>query len=257
MTSSFLSHFLTSNVFAFLLIFCRVGSALMLLPGFGEAYVAVRARLFLALAFSLVLVPVISLPPMPASVGGTFIIIFGEILVGLMLGGIGRMMISGVHMAGGVIAYQSSLASALTSNIAGFSGQDTSVGNLLSMSTIVLIFVTDLHHVMLRGLMDSYQVFLPGHMPMMEDIATHATDTMTRSFRIAMQMASPHLVVGMLLYLAAGILARLMPNLQIFFIMMAPQLLISFFILMITFSAIMLWYLDFLKEAFMRFAAPA
>ena len=252
----FLSEFLTTQLFSFLLIFCRVGSAIMLMPGFGESYVTVRARLFLALAFSLVLVPALTLPAAPASLGATFTLIFGEILIGLMIGGIARMLISGVHTAGGIIAYQSSLASALTANIAGFSGQDTSLGNLLSMTTIVLIFVTDLHHVMLRGLMDSYSLFIPGQWPLMEDVAKHATDTMSSTFRIAMQMSAPHLVVGMMLYLAAGILARLMPNLQIFFIMIAPQLLISFCILMISFSAIMLWYLDYIKTALSSFTAP-
>jgi flagellar biosynthetic protein FliR len=257
MNPSFLSQFLTTEIFSFLLIFCRVGSAIMLMPGFGESYVTVRARLFLALTFSLILVPALGhMPASPASVGGTFILIFGEILIGLMIGGMARMLISGVHTAGSIIAYQSSLASALTANIAGFSGQDTSLGNLLSMSTIVLIFVTDLHHIMLRGLMDSYNLFAPGQIPLMGDIAKHATDTMSNTFRIAMQMSAPHLVVGMMLYLAAGILARLMPNLQIFFIMMAPQLLISFCILMISFSAIMLWYLDYIKEALSSFLAP-
>lgn len=250
-----LSQFLTTHTFAFLLIFCRVGSAIMLMPGFGESYVTARARLFMAMMLSLILVPVLlaGLPNAPTSVGGLVTLLIGEILVGLMIGGIGRMLLAGVHMAGGIIAYQSSLASALTANIAGFSGQDTSVGNLLSMTTIVLVFVTDLHHVMIKGLADSYSVFIPGHFPLMEDFAKHATATMSATFRIAMQMASPHLVVGMLLYLGAGVIARLMPNIQIFFILMAPQLLISFCILMVTVSSIMLWYLDYLKEALGRF----
>ncbi len=244
------AQLLTTNTFSFLLIFCRVGSAIMLMPGFGEMYVTVRARLFIAVMFSIVLTTALrEMPAAPSTVGGLFSLMLCEILIGLMLGGIARMLISGVHIAGGIIAYQSSLASALTANIAGFSGQDTSVGNLLSMTAIVLIFATDLHHVMLRSLMDSYGVFAPGQWPMMEDVAKHATTTMTATFRIAMQLSAPHLVVGMMLYLGAGIIARLMPNIQIFFIMMAPQLLISFFILMITFSAIMLWYLEYLKAA--------
>ncbi|MBY0406936.1 MAG: flagellar biosynthetic protein FliR [Rickettsiales bacterium] len=253
-----LSQFVTAEIFVFLLIFCRVGSAIMLLPGFGELYVTSRTRLFLALMFSLVLVAPLTgtMPRPPNTVGGTFILIIGEILIGLMMGAMSRMLIAGVHMAGGIIAYQSSLASALTANIAGFSGQDTSLGNMLSMSVIVLIFVTDLHHVMLKSLMDSYLVFAPGMMPMMEDMAQHATNTMAGAFKVAMQMAAPHLVVGMMLYLGAGIIARLMPNLQVFFLLMPPQLLISFFILMFSISAILLWYLEYLREALSTFAAP-
>src|SRR5436309_1219260 len=109
-----LSHFLISELFAFLLIFCRLGSAIMLLPGFGEAYVAPRIRLMLALMFSLILTPVIHFPPAPATVSGLLFLMTGEILAGLFIGGLARMLIAAMHVAGTVIAYQSSLASALT-----------------------------------------------------------------------------------------------------------------------------------------------
>lgn len=86
-----LSQFLAAELFAFLLIFCRMGSAIMLLPGFGEAYVSPRVRLLFALMLSLLLVPVIrSLPPLPTSVLGLFNIMIAEILIGLFIGGLTR-----------------------------------------------------------------------------------------------------------------------------------------------------------------------
>jgi len=251
-----LSQFLTAQLFAFLLIFCRLGSAIMLLPGFGEAYVAPRIRLFLALLFSVLMVPVLQTFPIPATVGGLMQLIFAEILVGIFFGALARMMIAGIHMAGSIIAYQSSLSSALTNDITAFQGQDTSLGNLLSMTSVVLIFVTDMHHYMLKGLAESYTLFLPGQFPMVEDFANHATHMMSATFQTAMQMAAPSIVVGMMLYLGAGIISRLMPNMQVFFIMMAPQLLLSFFILMVTISAIMLWYMEFFRETLASFLSP-
>lgn len=252
-----LAQLLTAEVFSFLLIFCRVGSALMLMPGYGEVYVAPRVRLMLALLFSLLLAPVVAgLPPMPNTVGGLVAVMVAEIGIGLMLGGLARMLIAGVHVAGGIIAYQSSLSSALTGNITGFQGQDTSLGNLLSMTSVVLMFTTDLHHLILRSIADSYTLFTPGLFPMMEDVAAQATTTIGQTFRIAMQMAAPHLVIGMLLYLSAGIIARLMPNFQIFFIMMPAQLFISFCVLMTCISAIMLWYMEYLQNTLGAFAMP-
>jgi flagellar biosynthesis protein FliR len=251
-----LSQFLTAELFAFLLVFCRLGSALMLLPGFGELYVASRVRLMLALFFSMVLAPALTLPSAPGSVATLIALLFSEILIGLFIGGIARMLISTMHITGSIIAYQSSLSSALTTDIAGFSSQDTSLGNMLSMTAVVLLFVTDLHHVLLKGLSESYTLFLPGQFPLVEDLANHATRTMSSVFQMAMHLAAPSIVVGMMLYLGAGILARLMPNMQIFFIMMAPQLLISFFILMVTISSIMLWYMDFLRESVLKFLIP-
>src|SRR5271154_1408239 len=95
-----LSHFLISEIFAFMLIFCRLGSAFMLLPGFGELYVSPRIRLAMALMFSLVLTPVVhGLPPVPDTVFGLMHLITAEILVGLFLGGLSRCLIAAMHIA--------------------------------------------------------------------------------------------------------------------------------------------------------------
>lgn len=253
-----LSQLLVSEVFAFLLVFCRLGSALMLLPGFGEIYIPVRVRLMMALAFSLILSPVITMPPVPSTTFGLVGLIGAEILIGLFLGGLSRMLIATVHMAGMIISYQASLVSALVPDLAQAQGQaqGTVLGNLLSVTAVVLIFATDLHHVMLKGLADSYSLFLPGQFPMVQDFANHAAQTLSGTFRMAMQMAAPHIVAGILLYLGAGIIARLMPGIQIFFIILPAQLLLSFFILMVAASAILMWYMDYFRDTLGAFIAP-
>ena len=124
------------------------------------------------------------------------------------------------------------------------------------MSTLVILFATDLHHLILSGLADSYSLFKAGQFPQVEDFANHAVQTMNSSFHIAMQIAAPHLVIGLMIYLGAGIISRVMPNIQVFFLVMAPQLLISFFILMISFGAMMLWYMDYIKESLEKFLIP-
>lgn len=252
-----LEKILISQLFAFLLVFCRTGSAIMILPGFGEAYVPARVRLLLAAMFAIVLAPAIpALPAVPSTIPALASLIVAEILIGLFLGGLSRMLIGAIHMAGMIIAYQSSLSSAVVQDLTHAQTQGTALGNLLGVSALVLLFATDMHHLMLRGLAESYSLFTAGQFPQVEDFANHATHTMDSSFHMAMQLAAPHLVVGLLLYLGAGIISRLMPNIQIFFIMSAPQLLISFFILMVSGSAIMLLYMDYIKNSLTSFLAP-
>jgi flagellar biosynthesis protein FliR len=252
-----LSDILVSNLFAFFLVFCRMGSAIMVLPGFGEAYVPARIRLLLAAMFSLLLAPVIhNIPAMPNDIFRLFNILLAEILIGIFLGGISRILISAIHMGGMIIAYQSSLASAVTQDLTLSQAQGTSLGNLLGVSAMVMLFATDLHHLILRGLADSYILFTVGKFPQVDDFANHATLLINSSFHMAMKIAAPHIVIGLMIYLGAGIIARLMPNIQIFFLLMAPQLLISFFILMISASAIMLWYMEFIKNSLSMFLGP-
>lgn len=252
-----LSQFVTEQLFVFLLVFCRLGSAIMFLPGFGEAYVLARVRLLLAAMFSLVVAPFLqNLPPIPTTVSGLAVLIIAEIMVGLFIGFICKILISTIQTASSIIAYQSGLASAMTQDLTAAQSQSTSLGNLIGMTALVLLFVTDLHHLMLRGLVDSYSLFIPGQFPITEDIANLGAKTLANSFRMATQIAGAHLVIGLILYLAAGIISRLMPNIQIFFIMTAPQLLISFFILMIGFSTMMMWYMDYFKDTLGGFLAP-
>lgn len=229
----------------------------MLLPGFGEAYISMRVRVLFAAIFSLVLAPSLtSLPTPPSTILGLANVMFAEILIGVFIGTITRFLISAITVAGMLIAYQSSLASALVQDVTTAGAQASSIGNLLGISAIVLLFVTDMHHLMLRSLHDSYQLFSAGKFPVIADFTEHAMTVANSSFLMALQLASPHIVMGLITYLAGGIIARLMPSLQVFFILQAPQLMLSFFLLMIAFNTLMMWYLGYFHDNIQRFVAP-
>lgn len=245
-----------AELFAFMLIFCRVGAGLMVMPGFGEMYVPQRVKLVLALGISLLLTPLLAprMPPVPATPMGLLLLVWSEVLVGLLLGGLSRIMISAVHMAGLVISYQSSLATAMMLDLTQ-AGQTTSIGNFMGVLAVVLVFATGLHHLMLRAITDSYLAFAPGMVPPVEDFARAASLTMTKAFAVAMQLSAPHLAIGLIMYVIAGILARLMPTMQVFFILMPPQVMIGLFVLMTTLSAVMLWFVQAYEENLSPFVA--
>lgn len=248
------SQLLVSELFVFLLVFCRIGSAIMLMPGIGEIYVYPRIRLLLALALSALIMPVLkhSMPPPPSLVPDVFVMIAGEVLIGLFMGALTRIIISAVHTAGTVIATQSGLATAMMLDVTQTS-QTTAVSNLMSVTAVTLFFAADLHHLLLMSFKESYGIFTPGQLPLFSDVASYGAESVTRAFAIAMHMASPILIVSILINLGSGILARLVPTIQIFFILLAPQILLSFFILMVTISGIMLWYVNRMQDAFENF----
>jgi flagellar biosynthetic protein FliR len=103
-----LAQFLPANAFAALLIFARIGSAMMLLPGFGEAYVLQRYRLLLAVGISLLLLPILSplLPAMPSSPATLVVMLGGEIAIGVFIGTLARMLLAALEMAGQFVSTQ-------------------------------------------------------------------------------------------------------------------------------------------------------
>ena len=240
-----LDALLVSDVYLFMLIFARLGSALILLPGFGEVNVPVRVRLIIALTFSFVVFPVVSvtLPSLPANLAELLLLLGGEILIGLAIGAITRLLISMLQVAGTIIAFNAGLASAqMFDPSAGQSGAIT--GAFLSTIGITLLFVTNMHHVMLMAMVDSYVLFVPGQGFPIGDFSEAATRVVADSFRLGLQIALPVLVISMLIYVAMGLMARLMPQIQVFFIALPLQILVGFSVLAVTIGVSMIVFID-------------
>lgn len=246
-----LESFTTLILFQFLLIFCRLGSCIMLMPGFGELSVPPTVRLIIAFLVTLVLLPMLKagLPPPPTQVPGLFVLLASEIVIGIFIGAIARMMLSAMHITGMIIAFQSSLASALMFD-ATQGNQGSVVGIFMMTLGMTLLFITDFHHLMLEALVHSYQVFKVTDGAPLGDLAQTVSQVMADTFLVALKLAAPLVIIGILVYLIAGLMSRLMPSMQVFFVLVPVQLLASFYLLMMTLSAVMMWYINHMEDSF-------
>src|SRR5688572_24090735 len=93
-----LESLLNGSIFQFMVIFCRVGAAVMLLPGFGEAFVPARVRLVFALMFSLAMMPMLAdrIPVLPADLDRFVITLLTEVGIGLFFGSLCRIILMAV-----------------------------------------------------------------------------------------------------------------------------------------------------------------
>ncbi len=232
-------------VFAAAMVFARLGAILMLLPGIGESTIPPRIRLAFALAFSLVVGPVIApqLPPVPETMLGMSGLIIFEVLIGLMIGAASRFMLMAGAVAGQIIGYQTGLAMAQSFDPT--QGQSGALpAQFLNLLFMVLIFATNVHHLLLGAAANSYALMPAGDAPMWGDAAIWALTLFSDAFVLALQIAAPLVAFGLVFYLGLGVLSRLMPQAQIFFIAMPLNILIGFSILAITIGAASLVWLD-------------
>lgn len=254
MTLQLLDHFLITQLMAFLLIFCRVGAALMVMPAFGDNYVSPRLRLLLGLAMSVLLTPMLldKMPPMPASNMALGLLIIGEILVGSFIGMIARTVLSALHVAGTVIAFQSSLAvSSIFDPVTG--AQTAVISNFITITALTFILALNLHHPMLASVVESYSLFVPAQAPMLDDMYHYHARLVADSFTLGIMLAAPHIVFSFIFYLMGGLMMRLMPNFQIFYVMMAPQILIAFLLLFAITPLVVQVFADFMQEHLAEF----
>ena len=248
--------FLPALAAAYMLAFARIGTMIMLLPGLGELSVPPRIRLTVALVLTAVIMPLHrNTYDIDLRAAGPVLAMLGqELFTGAVLGLVARLTISALQVAGSVIAQQMGLG--FVTAVDPTQGQQgVIVGNFLSVLGITLIFAFDLHHLVIGALNDSYTLFRPGDVPMIGDVASLLSRTVASAFRIGVQLAAPFLVFGLLFNLGLGVLSRLMPQMQVFFVGMPLSILIGFIILFLVVGAMMTTFIDYV-EAVLRELAP-
>src|SRR5205814_398499 len=204
---------------AFMLVCARVGAMVMLLPGLGESNIPVRIKLAIALLLTLIILPMHpsayqidmgSLTPL-------LVLMLHEIVIGIVLGATARVTLSALQAAGAVIAQQLGLG--FVTSVDPTQGQQgVVIGNFLTMLGLALLFATDTHYLVIAALNDSYRIFAPGEFMPSGDVAALATQAFATAFKIGVQLAAPFLVFGLVFNIGLGVLARLMPQMQVYFV---------------------------------------
>jgi flagellar biosynthetic protein FliR len=230
----------------FMLVFARIGAMVMLLPGLGEAEIPVRIKLAIALLLTLVILPLhrTAYHVDMQSITPLLLLMIHEIVIGIVLGATARVTLSALQVAGSVIAQQLGLGSAVAID-PNQGQQGVLIGNFLTLLGVTLLFATDSHHLIIAALNDSYAIFSPGEVMPSGDLAALATRAFAAAFKIGAQLAAPFLVFGLVFNIGLGVLARLMPQMQVYFVGVPLSILAGFLIFSFVIVAMMGTFLEY------------
>ena len=240
----------------FMLVFARVGTMMMLLPALGEQVAPQRVRLSFALFVTLLTVPVVrpSFAGMGMNLDLAMRLLVTEILIGITFGLSARFLMSTLQTAGVLISQQIGLSFTMSIDPTGGDlGQAAVIGTFLSLLGISLIFASDLHHIAIYGIIDSYQTLQPGMMPASGDAAQLALTVANSAFVTAVQISAPFLVFGLVFNVGLGILSRMMPQLQVFFLAMPAMILLGAVIFIVVLGLMMEGFLAHVVRVYREF----
>ncbi|WP_315738760.1 MULTISPECIES: flagellar biosynthetic protein FliR [unclassified Bradyrhizobium] len=240
--------FLPALAAVFMLAFARVGAMVMLLPGLGEVNIPVRIKLATALLLTMIVLPLhrqayqVDLQ----ALSPLLVMMVHEIVIGIVLGATARVTLSALQVAGSVIAQQMGLG--FVTAVDPTQGQQgVLIGNFLTMLGVTLLFSTDSHHLVIAALSDSYKIFAPGELIPSGDVASLATKAFATAFKIGLQLSAPFLVFGLVFNIGLGVLARLMPQMQVYFVGAPLSILIGFLIFALVLTAMMGTFLGYFE----------
>lgn len=225
---------------AFLLIFVRVTSFFLMVPLF--SYRSIPAAHKIGLGFFLAWIMFLGMDVPALEVGGTyFLLIMKEALVGLMIGFIAYLMLSAIQIAGGFIDFQ--MGFAIANVIDPQTGaQSPLMGQYFYTIALFFLLTVNGHHLLLDGVFYSYR-FIPLEQPWIpfgnENLAEYVIRALNSMFIIAFQMSIP--VVGSLFLVdvALGIVARTVPQLNVFVVGLPLKIGVSFIILIAVMSILL------------------
>lgn len=253
-----LTQFLVGQLSVLIMVYARLGMMLMLIPGFGDSTVPTQIRLVMSMVLSLVFVPVVGpllAQHMPQTPVAFIMLAAHEMMVGTFLGLIGQTIFSAVGFAGMLVAQHLSLANAMIFSPQ-LTAQSTVIASFLSIVVVTAMFAANLHHDILVGYINSYQVlpFVSANLPW-GDMSQSLAQLLGESFRVGFQMSAPFLVVGLALYLGMGLVARLIPQIQVFIVTVPVQVILGLFLLMTVLSTMVVYFLDYFVAEWTRLLA--
>ncbi|MBL8631089.1 MAG: flagellar biosynthetic protein FliR, partial [Rhodospirillaceae bacterium] len=230
-----LEEFLAINTFHFMLVFGRLSVIFYLMPGISAGYVPARIRLLLGLLVTLIILPLVkdTLPPQPAGTAELVWLFAAEVLVGAFFAGMTQIIMSALMLAGEVISTSTGLTNAFVDDLVS-EEQTAIVIGLMNIVAVVLIFTTGLHQLMFGSIVDSYSLLRPGAPLITGDMLSVTSAMVNQAFYMGLKLASPFLVFELLFQFANGVLSRLSPQLNVFFVALPAQNLIGMAVLMIS-----------------------
>ncbi|WP_188054525.1 flagellar biosynthetic protein FliR [Sphingosinithalassobacter sp. CS137] len=240
---------LEPTVTAFLILFARVGAVLMLLPVFSEDAVPGRIRLLIAAGMTLALWGLLGSGARAAvDSGGLAAILVAELLTGLAMGMIVKILFYAISMAGSIISLQIGLSAAMLFDPSQ-GGQVPLLSKFVTVAAALVCMAMQVHHLWLGAIVHSYELFPIGGLPPAQDFAQLAVAAVNRSMTLAVSLAAPLLIYGIIFNVALGLAARVAPAIQVFFIGQPLNLLLGIAITAVTIGTVLTFFATAMGDA--------
>jgi len=242
---------LPSLAFAFVLVLARTAGVVMLLPGLAETGVPKMVRAGVAGALALLLTPIVAplVPPAPAAPATAVAMILAELLVGVWLGFLARVLVLALPMAGQILATLLGLSSVLQPDPE-MGPQTTALARLFALAAPAIVLASGLYALPIEVLAGSYRLIAPGGILPSGVGAQSVARAVAVGFGLALRLCAPVLLASIVWTAAAGLLARAAPRVHIYFLAMPAQILGGLALLAALSGAILMAWQDAVRVGF-------
>ncbi|KAA3659071.1 MAG: flagellar type III secretion system protein FliR [Calditrichaeota bacterium] len=219
----------------FFLVFARIFTLFVLIPVFKHRAIPMTVRIAFSLVFSVSLVAQVAPVQIDISnTAGYFFLIGKEILTGIILGFASEFIFHAVRFAGQIISFLMGFSMVIAFDPE-MKQQISIISRLKAITAITLFLIIDGHFLLLEALTRSFEIIPLVGMQISADLVPYIVRLSADVFVIALQISGPILVMLLLTNVGLGILARTVPQMNVFIVGFPLTISVGFFALVFTF----------------------
>ncbi|MDH4121607.1 MAG: flagellar biosynthetic protein FliR [Deltaproteobacteria bacterium] len=212
-----LLNFDPNQFLGFFLILTRISGVMAAAPIFGDATTPVPVKSGFALILSLVFYPLVAHPHLPLNppLMELIVLMTGELAVGLLIGLAARLLMVGIELAGELIGFQTGLGMAHVFDP--LSAQQVSLfSQVLSSFALLILVMADGHHLFIEALANSYKLIGTGEFALTRPAYDFVLNLTGSLFVVGIQVGAPLVAALLAANLALGLVARSVPQMNVF-----------------------------------------
>ncbi len=216
----------------FLLMFVRVVTMVLLLPVFGNNSIPAQLKVALSLLLTIALFSTqlaAGLPPAPSNLStGVFVLLVAkEAMVGLAVGFAASFLFTAVQFAGHLV--DTEMGFGFVEMVDPFTDQSvTALGQMQVILFTILFLLFNGHYFLLISIQKSFELIplMGAHFPG-DQMSVHVTGMISDIFVVAFKLSAPIFVTLLLTEIALGVVARTVPQINIFFVGMPLKIFVG------------------------------
>lgn len=222
-----------SQLLGFILVLTRVSGIISTAPIYGDSNIPTQIKVAITLVLALVLYPVVPTFSIPLdNVSFYLSLVAGELLIGLVLGMVGRLLFAAVQLAGEMAGVQMGLG--MANVIDPQSEQQISIIAQVEYVFAAMVFLAlDAHHIVIQAMVHSYTILTPGAVELGTDLAREIVSLSAGMFVVGFQLGAPLIVALFIANLIMGFMARAVPQMNIFVVGFPLSIMLGLILLMV------------------------
>lgn len=215
-----------------LFVFIRITAFMVISPVFSQKGIPNVTKVIISASLMLVVLPFATDFQPVENLFLVALVVWKEILFGLAMGFLSQLVFTGVEMAGQIIDFQVgfSMAQAFDPTFGMMSSQ---YGKLYYWLTLMMVFLTNLHHYLIKGVVDSFRIVPIGAATIEGTTVEGVVKLFALTFEMALHLGAPLVISAVIIDLLLGMLSRTIPQINVLMMGMPMKTTVSFILFLL------------------------